>query len=78
MESKKIENQLIENGNDIRKFGKKKTNNNINHCFLNIMIFLLIFCTPVLIYYLINYKKNSKLFFNASSIIRNDFDKQVK
>ena len=78
MESNKMENQLIENDNDVRKFGKKNNNININHCFLNLLKFFLIMCTPVLIYYFVSYKKNSKLFFNASSIIRNDFDKQIK
>ena len=61
MESNKIENQLIENENDIRKFGKKKNKNknNINHCFIILPILFLITSISALIYYLINYKKNS-------------------
>lgn len=59
MESNKIENQLIENENDIRKFGKKKNKNNINHCFIILPILFLITSFSALIYYLINYKKNS-------------------
>ena len=59
MESNKIENQLIENEKDIRKFGKKKNKNNINHCFIILPILFLITSFSALIYYLINYKKNS-------------------
>ena len=59
MESNKIENQLIENENDIRKFRKKKNKININHCFLILPILFLITSISALIYYLINYKKNS-------------------
>ena len=59
MKSNQIENQLIENEYDIRKFGKKKNNNKINHRFVILLIFFLIICIFVLIYYLINYKENS-------------------
>ena len=59
MKSNKIENQLIENENDIRKYGKKKNKNNINHCFIILPMLFLITSFSALIYYLINYKKNS-------------------
>ena len=58
MKSNNKENQLIETENEIRKFGKKKNNYNINHYLIILLILFLILCIFVLIYYLINRKKN--------------------
>lgn len=62
MKSNKKENQLlIENEENIRKFGKKRNKYHINHCIIILLILFLIICIFILIYYLINHKKNSLL-----------------
>ena len=62
MKNNKKENQLlIENEENIRKFGKKRNKYHINHCIIILLILFLIICIFILIYYLINHKKNSLL-----------------
>ena len=58
MKSNNKENQLIETENEIRKFGKKKNNYNINYYLIILLILFLIICIFVLIYNLINRQKN--------------------
>ena len=68
MKGNNIENLIIENEEDIRKFGKKKNNKNINYYFI---AFISIIFIIILIYYFINIKKR-----NYSNISSNK-DKMV-
>ena len=68
MKGNNIENLIIENEEDIRKFGKKKNNKNINYYFIT---FISIIFIIILIYYFINIKKR-----NYSNISSNK-DKMV-
>ena len=68
MKENNIENLIIENEEDIRKFCKKKNNKNINYYFI---IFISIIFIIILLYYFINIKKR-----NYSNISSNK-DKMV-
>ena len=49
MKENNIEDQIIKNEEDVRKFGKKKNNKNINYNFINLLTFFSIICIIIII-----------------------------